>query len=98
VWEAILKASIGEAIGTDGKRLAATQSRECVSALIQNMEVLMATSEATASPTKLRQACEKVAKRLPRATAEARKGGVAMRLFDSGPAGDDAVKRGRTFQ
>lgn len=82
VWEAILKASMGEAIGTDGKRLAAIQSGECVSALIQNMAVLMATSEATASPTKLREACEEVAKRLRTATAEARKGGAAMKLFD----------------
>jgi hypothetical protein len=82
VSEATLKASVGKAIGTDGKRFAAIQSGECVSALIQNMAVLMATSEATASPTKLREAWEEVAKRLRAATAVARKGGAAMRLFD----------------
>jgi hypothetical protein len=64
------------------KFVAVEESGKCVSALIQNMAVLMVTSEATASPTKLREACEEVAKRLVR----------------SGPAGDDAVKRGRTFQ
>ncbi len=73
---------MGEAVGTDGKRLAAIQSGECVFDLIQNRAVLMATSEATASPTKLREAREEVAKRLRTATAEARKSGAAMRLFD----------------
>jgi hypothetical protein len=82
VWEAILKTSMSEAIGADGKRLAAIQSRECVSALIQIMAVLMATSEATSSPTRLREACEDVAQRLRTATAEARKGGAAMKLFN----------------
>jgi hypothetical protein len=82
VWEAILKTSMSQAVGTDGKRLAAIQSGECVSALTQIMAVLMATSEATSSPTKLREACDEVAKRLRANTAEARKGGAAMTLFD----------------
>lgn len=64
VWEAIIKASMSDSFSADGKRLAAIQSGECVSAIIQIMAVLMATSEATSSPTKLREACEDVAKRL----------------------------------
>lgn len=82
VREAILKTPMSDAVGADEKRVVAIQSGECVSALIQMMAVLMATSEATSSPTKLREVCEDVAKRLRAATGEARKGGAAMKLFD----------------
>jgi hypothetical protein len=42
----------------------------------------LARSEATSSPTKLREACEDVAKRLRVATGDARNSGAAMKLFD----------------
>jgi hypothetical protein len=82
VWSAILKASISDVVGTDGQRVSVVQSGECVSALIRIMGVLLATSEASATPTKLRETCDQIAKRLRTWTASVRADGTAHQIFD----------------
>jgi|ERR1700677_1965490 hypothetical protein len=82
VWEVILKASISDVAGADGQRVAVVQSGECVGALIRIMGVLLATSEASATPTRLRETCGEISKRLRSWTATVRADGTAHQIFD----------------
>jgi hypothetical protein len=82
VWKAILETSATDVVGVGEKRISMVQSGECVFALIQIIGVLMATSEATSSPTKLREACDNVAKRLRTWTTSVREDGSAWSIFD----------------
>jgi hypothetical protein len=79
VWKAIVEASMNEVAGN---RIAMVQSAESVSALIRVMGMLMATSEATSTPAKLRATCDEVAKRLRSWTANVREDGSIREMFD----------------
>ena len=79
VWKALVETSM---VDVAGKRISMVQSGECVFALIQIIGVLMAASEATSSPTKLREACDSVAKRLRTWTTSVREDGSAWSIFD----------------
>jgi hypothetical protein len=74
VWKAIIEASMGDVVDKDtGKPIAAINSGECLTALIKTIAMLIYTSEATATPTKLREACDQIAKRIRSCTAAAQK-------------------------
>ena len=80
VWQSILAASLIE--GADGARTVVIQNSECISALIRIMGLILASSEVTSSPTKLRGACDDIVKRLRAWTSNARKEGAVGKVFD----------------
>jgi hypothetical protein len=91
VWKAIIEASMGDAVDKDtGKRVAAVNSGECVTALIRTIAMLIYTSEATSTPAKLREACDQIAKRIRSNTAAAQK-----HAAESGVQPFDTVREGQ---
>ena len=81
LWEAILKTSVTPATNAAGKPVAAIMSGECISALSMTIALLLATSEESSTPKKLREACERIAKDIRLKTAEVQKQGTAG-VFD----------------
>lgn len=74
VLEAITVNSIIEA--SDGSRVAAILSAEVVDVLSTTIAIIAAGSEACSTPTKVRQFCDDLARRIQRRIAEAKRVGT----------------------